>query len=71
MKNYKKETFEEFLQEIHYQLFPTVLDDDLPDHFDAWLSDMDVVEKCMEWAELYGRQQYIAGQEDILLHKNK
>ena len=63
-------TFEEFLQDVHSQLFPEVLDDDLPDHFDVWISEMDV-EKCMEWAELYGKGQYLCGQEDILLNINK
>jgi hypothetical protein len=58
-------TFEKFMEEIHYQIFPEVLDDDLPDHFDHWLSVLDVA-NMMEWAELYGRQQFLAGQSHAI-----
>jgi hypothetical protein len=62
----KKQTFEQFLaEEVHYKLFPTVLDDDLSDHFDDWLGELDV-ERLMSWAELYGKSQYLAGQEEVL-----
>lgn len=54
-------TFEKFMEDIHYQIFPEVLDDDLPDHFDHWLSVLDVA-NMMEWAEIYGRQQFLSGQ---------
>ena len=53
----KNQTFEGFLaEEVHYKLFPTLLDDDIPDHFDNWLGTLDV-ENLMEWAELYGRSR--------------
>lgn len=34
-------TFEDFLQEQHSELYPTLLDDDVPDHFDDWLGTLD------------------------------
>jgi hypothetical protein len=36
-----KQTFEEFLQDMHYELHPTLLDDDLPDAFNDWISNLD------------------------------
>ncbi len=47
--------FEEYLQEVHGNKFPTVLDDDLPDHFDDWLGTLDVQE-VMDYADLYGEE---------------
>lgn len=53
-------TFESYLREIHIKIFPTVLDDDGPDHFDDWLGTLDGYE-YMEYAELYGKEMFIAG----------
>ena len=36
--------WEQQMQEVHAELFPHVLDDDLPDHFDKWLAGQDVPE---------------------------
>lgn len=33
-------TFEEYLQEQCFEENPTVLDDDMPDYFDDWVSDI-------------------------------
>ena len=60
-----KRTFEDFMQEVHGKLNPTVLDDDQPDHFDDWLGEQDGA-NVMDWAELYGKEQYIAGKEEII-----
>lgn len=62
----KQRTFENFLQDIFMELQPGFLDDDLPDAFNAWLGNKDT-DEIMEWAELYGREQYIAGKEEILI----
>lgn len=35
-----KETFEEFLGRMHMEDEPMVLDDDLPDAFDDWISNI-------------------------------
>lgn len=64
----KKQTFNEFMQEVHSQIFPMVLDDDLPDHYSDWLGTHDVQE-MMEYAELYGKSQYLVGKEEILMNK--
>jgi hypothetical protein len=67
----KRQTFEQFLaEEVHYKLFPTVLDDDLPDHFNDWLGTLDV-ENLMSWAELYGKAQYLAGEEALLAKRTE
>ena len=61
-----KRTFEQFLeQEVHYKLFPEVLDDDIPDHFSDWLGEMEI-DNLLEWGELYGKEQYLAGKEEVL-----
>jgi hypothetical protein len=46
-------TFEEYLGNIHAEKFPTILDDDMPDHFDDWLSRLDVSE-LMVYGQRYG-----------------
>jgi len=35
-----KETFEEWLQYYHSKEHPSILDDDLPDHYAHWSSDL-------------------------------
>lgn len=61
----KKQTFKDFLQDTHAELYPTVLDDDLSDSFDSWIGEMNN-EELIDWGELYGRSQYIAGKAVIL-----
>ena len=61
----KIQTFEDFLRDIHFQLYPMILDDDLADSFDDWIGDVDV-EKILVWGELYGKKMYLAGKEEIL-----
>lgn len=48
-------TFTTYLQTIHMQLHPAILDDDLPDAFDNWLSNMpqDVM---IDLADLYAKE---------------
>ncbi len=62
---YKKRTFEEFLGEVHMDLHPACLDDDLPDSYDNWLGEMNI-DDCIEWANLYAEEQYITGKEEII-----
>ncbi len=50
---------------MHNQIFPEILDDDLPDHFSDWIGDNDA-DGLMEWAELYGKEQFIAGKEEVI-----
>jgi len=39
--NKTKYLFESFLENEHHLAHPEVLDDDLPDHFDNWLTSLD------------------------------
>lgn len=61
----KEQTFEKFMEDIHYKVFPEVLDDDIPDHFDNWLGTIEV-EDMMKWAEIYGKEQFLSGQDHAL-----
>lgn len=52
------EAFEDYLKDIHYDNFPTVLDDDIPDHFNSWVGNLNRVElkdhainMCLDWAK--------------------
>lgn len=40
-------SFEKFLDEKFFEDNPTVLDDDVPDSFDAWLGEQDVTSMIM------------------------
>lgn len=62
-----KRTFEDFLREIHGQVCAQlgVLDDDMPDHYDEWITEKQV-DDIIEWGTLYGREQFLAGQAKIL-----
>lgn len=43
---------EDFLLERHHELYPTILDDELPDAFNDWLGNLDA-EDWMRYAEEY------------------
>lgn len=59
------ETFEDFLKEIHAELFPMLLDDDMPDHFDDWLGTLDG-EDYIKWGDIYGKKMHITGSRKTL-----
>lgn len=65
MTKLMKRTFEQFMQDVHSDLFPNLLDDDIPDHFNDWIGEQDG-SNIMDWAELYGREQYLAGKKEVL-----
>lgn len=65
-----KQTFEEFMQEVHFQTHPQLLDDDIPDSYDAWIGNQDI-EEMMDWAQLYGRQCWLNGKEEVLANIQK
>lgn len=56
---YPRRTFESFMQDIHAIDYHG-LDDDMPDSFDEWLTDLDPQE-YMDYAESYGQHEYIQG----------
>ena len=45
-------SFEKFLEEKCFEDNPTVLDDDMPDFFDAWLGEQDV-DSMMMYAQMW------------------
>ncbi len=61
----KKETFEQFLERLCFDINTTVLDDDMPDFFDNWLANAEV-EDMMRWGQMYGESQYVEGMGQIV-----
>lgn len=61
----KPQTFEDYLNDRFVAMNPQVLDDDMQDAFDDFLSNLDVGE-IIAWGELYGAQQFLAGKEQTL-----
>lgn len=55
-----KKTFEYFLQDRFMELEPQVLDDDLPDAFEAWLEKLDI-EELMKFADAFGEYKALEG----------
>jgi hypothetical protein len=58
----KLQTFEDYLMDRFMEMNPSVLDDDINDSFDHWLSEREVKE-MMSWGETYGAQCFLAGKE--------
>lgn len=56
------QTFEEFLQEVWTPV--GVLDDDMPDAFDNWLSNLDG-EEYIRYADKYGKDCYEDAQSNL------
>lgn len=52
MKINQPKTFEDYLQEVHGEIFPMLLDDDMSDHFDDWLGTLDG-EEYIKYAEAF------------------
>jgi len=59
-----KQTFEKYLKDVHCFTY-TGTDDNMPDDFDNWLSQLDG-EEYIKYAERYGDQQFIAGKQVVL-----
>lgn len=68
-KTYAKD-FEEFLRDWHIELFPQVLDDDLPDSYDNWFAGLKG-EDFIKYANIYGKEQAIVGMTKMSEHLNK
>lgn len=63
-------TFTEYLQTIHSYKFTEILDDELSDHFDNWLSKLET-DDLIQYADHYGKNlignyQWIFDNEDNL-----
>lgn len=52
LSSMKYKNFEDYLEEICFSENPTVLDDDMPDFFDNWFSELDAQE-ITEYTEAY------------------
>ena len=63
------QTFNNFLQEFFTKLYPSILDDELQDEFDDWVSGLDG-EELLRFGELHGQEQYLNGKESILKNIN-
>lgn len=50
-----RETFEKYLENVCFEDNPMVLDDDMSDFFDNWLSNLDVQE-VMDYAQKWGEE---------------
>lgn len=53
-------SFENYLRKIHSLAFTSVLDDDLPDHFDNWFFQLDG-EELLRYGQLYGEEVFLEG----------
>ena len=40
LKKLEQQDLTSYLQDVHYDLYPSLLDDDIPDHFDAWVDQL-------------------------------
>lgn len=60
----KIQTFEKWLEEDKWEP-EGVLDDDMPDAFDAWLAELDTQE-VMDFAEEWGEKRFLDGKELVL-----
>jgi hypothetical protein len=49
-------TYKEYLETAHMELNPTVLDDDLPDSFEAWVSNLDSEETARYITDYIGKR---------------
>ena len=47
-------SFEQYLEDQCFELYPEIFDDDMPDFFDNWLGDQDV-ESLLIYSEGWGR----------------
>lgn len=65
----KIQTFEKWLEEEQWEP-EGVLDDDMPDAFEAWLEGLDTQE-VMDYAEEWGQKCRLDGKEEILKNFEK
>jgi len=47
-------SFEQYLEDQCFELYPEILDDDMPDFFEGWLEKQDV-ESLLVYSEGWGR----------------
>lgn len=63
-------SFVGFLEERHIAIYPSLLDDDIPDNFNNWLGNLET-DDLIEYATLFGHERYLDGKREILEAFNK
>lgn len=53
-------SFEDYLEKICFTINPSILDDDMPDFYDAWLGGLDGYQ-LIRYGQLYGEETFIEG----------
>lgn len=66
----KKQTFKQFLQDIHLRKFPMIPDDQRQEEFNLWVSYW-WEKDFFKYSELYGKKRYKEGKEEIIKLFNK
>jgi len=61
----KERTFEDFLNDMHANLYPMLLDDEGPDHFEYWLGTLEA-EDYIRWADLFAQERFLAGMDRVI-----
>lgn len=52
-------------RDVHANVFESLLDDDIPDHFDNWIGELDW-EDFINFGELYGKEKFNEGMRHVL-----
>ena len=58
-------SFEDYLETICFTINPSILDDDMPDFYDAWLGGLDG-EQIIRYGQLYGEETFLEGRQATL-----
>lgn len=66
----KERTFEDFAQEMYDRIDPALFEHYISYSFNEWF-EVQSKEDCINWANIYGREQYLMGKADILDKFNK
>lgn len=61
----KERKFEDFLQDMCFSINPTVLDDDMPDFFDNFMSNLEI-EDLLRWADMFAQERFLAGMDRVI-----
>jgi len=63
-----KQTFEDYLKDLHLSDEPMTLDDDLPDAFENWLENLSqefILKMAQNWGETEYSKGHLKGVKDI------
>lgn len=57
-------SFENYLEKVCFKIYPSVLDDEMPDFLNDWLSHLDG-EDYMRYGQLYGEECFFEGKKAL------